>query len=271
MSDQLLIDAVKIGFSMPVYQPQERSIMSNPMSLLTDFYTSGHARHIKEVLHDVTFQVRPGDRIGIIGQNGAGKSTLLRLIGGIYQPTKGTLKSNCRPKGLFDIAVGFVPDATGLENIYLRGLEMGMSMADIRAKVPAIVEFSGLAEAIDRPFVTYSAGMRLRLAVAIALSVQPDVMLLDEWIGAGDATFQVKVTARMNELVDGAKALMLASHNDALLKRVCNRGMVMDQGGCVFQGPIAEALDYYHTHIRVHVKTVAARQNPDQPKTAAQS
>lgn len=268
MSEPLLIDAVKIGFSMPVYQPQERSIMSNPMSLLTDFYTSGHERHIKAILRDVTFQVRPGDRIGIIGQNGAGKSTLLRLVGGIYQPTEGTLTCNCRPKGLFDIAVGFVPDATGLENTYLRGLEMGMSMADIRARVPSIVDFSGLAEAIDRPFVTYSAGMRLRLAVAIALSVQPDVMLLDEWIGAGDATFQVKVTARMNELVDGAKALMLASHNDALLKRVCNRGMVMNQGSCVFQGPIAEALAYYHSHIR---KAAEGSQQADLPKAAAQS
>jgi ABC-type polysaccharide/polyol phosphate transport system ATPase subunit len=129
--------------------------------------------------------------------------------------------------------------------------------------IPGIVDFSGLGENIDKPFNTYSAGMRLRLAVSIALSVQPEVMLLDEWIGSGDATFQNKVTARMNSLVDGARGLMLASHNDALLKRVCTHGLVLSQGRCVFYGSVGEALDYYHTHINPkpkaaqHLKTTA--------------
>lgn len=257
MDPLVLIDARHIGFSMPVYLPQERNIMSNPMSLLSDFYTNQHARRIREVLTGITFTLRAGERLAIIGQNGAGKSTLLRLIGGVYQPTCGELILNCRPKGLFDIATGFHQEATGLENIYLRGLEMGLAMKDIREKIPGIVDFSGLGENIDKPFNTYSAGMRLRLAVSIALSVQPDVMLLDEWIGAGDATFQNKVTARMNSLVDGARGLILASHNDALLTRVCTHGLVMSQGRCVFYGAVGEALDYYHTHI--HPKPKAAQ------------
>lgn len=249
MSGHYLVEAVGLGFSRPIFMPQERSIMSNPLSLLADFYPGGHERHIKEVLSDIDFVLRPGDRVGMIGHNGAGKSTLLRLVGGVYQPTKGKLAVNCQPQGLFDISLGFVPDATGVENIYLRGLEMGLTMKAIREKISGIIEFSGLSQNIDKPFTTYSAGMRLRLAVAIALSSQPDVMLLDEWIGAGDATFQTKVTARMNELVDGARALMLASHNDSLLKRVCTLGMVMHQGKCVYQGPIVDALAHYHKHI----------------------
>ncbi|MEZ5898458.1 MAG: ABC transporter ATP-binding protein [Hyphomicrobium sp.] len=249
METLVLIDACKVGFSMPVYLPQERNILANPMSLLTDFYTNQHARRIREILIDVTFKVHAGERLGVIGHNGAGKSTLLRLLGGVYQPTSGQLTLNCSPKGLFEISTGFVFEATGLENIYLRGLEMGMSMKEIRAKIPEIVEFSGLGDDIDKPFNTYSHGMRLRLAVSVALCQQPDVMLLDEWIGSGDATFQTKVTARMNALVDGARGLVLASHNDGLLKRVCTHGLVMNHGRCVFHGPVSEALDYYHTHI----------------------
>lgn len=249
MIGQNLIDARDIGFAMPVYLPHDRSIVSNPMSLLRDFYLSGHERHIKPVLSGVTFQLRAGDRIGIIGQNGAGKSTLLRVLGGVYKPTRGRLSLNCKPVGLFDISTGFVQEATGIENIHLRAFEMGLSLVEIRGLIAGIVEFSGLSDSINKPFSSYSSGMRLRLAVAIALSVQPDVMLLDEWIGLGDAKFQAKVTARMNALVDGARGLLLASHNDILLKRVCTLGLVMHQGKCVYFGPIDDALDHYHAQI----------------------
>ncbi|HMN38422.1 MAG TPA: ATP-binding cassette domain-containing protein [Hyphomicrobium sp.] len=268
MDTLVLIDARNVGFSMPVYLPQERNIMANPMSLLSDFYTNQHARSVRQVLIGLTFTLRAGERLGIIGQNGAGKSTLLRVIGGVYQPTSGELIRNCAPMGLFDIASGFIQEATGLENIYLRGLEMGLRMKTIREKLPEIVEFSGLGESIDKPLNTYSAGMRLRLAVAVSLSVQPDVLLLDEWIGAGDAVFQAKVTARMNDLVDGARGLMLASHNDALLKRVCTRGLVMSHGRCIFLGPVDEALDYYHTHIDPKAGKPHPSSAPAPPQTA---
>jgi ABC-type polysaccharide/polyol phosphate transport system ATPase subunit len=267
MTGQILIDARDIGFAMPVYLPHERSIVSNPMSLLRDFYLSGHERHIKPVLSGVTFQLRAGDRIGVIGQNGAGKSTLLRLLGGIYKPARGRLDVHCKPMGLFDISTGFVQEATGIENIHLRGFEMGLSLAQIRGLIPGIVEFSGLPDSINKPFSSYSSGMRLRLAVAIALSVQPDVMLLDEWIGLGDAKFQAKVTARMNALVDGARGLLLASHNDTLLKRVCTLGLVMHQGKCAYFGAIDDALNHYHAQIapKPPVKPVLATVNGTSP------
>lgn len=249
MAREILIDAQDVGFAMPVYLPQDRSIIANPMSLFRDFYVSGHERHIKQVLTGITFQLQAGQRIGVIGANGAGKSTLLRLLGGVYKPTHGQLDMRCKPRGLFDISTGFLPDATGAENINLRGFEIGLSMAEIRALTPAIIEFSGLDKSISKPFSSYSSGMRLRLAVAIALAVQPDVMLLDEWIGLGDAKFQAKVTARMNALVDGARGLLLASHNDTLLKRVCTHGLVIQDGRTAYFGAIGNALAHYHAQI----------------------
>lgn len=249
MTGEILIEARDIGFAMPVYLANDRSIVANPMSLLKDFYLGGHDRQIRQVLTGLTFQLKAGERIGVIGANGAGKSTLLRLLGGIYKPTSGRLEMRCKPMGLFDIATGFVQDATGVENINLRGFEIGLSAAEIRRLTPEIVEFSGLADSINKPFSSYSSGMRLRLAVAVALSVQPDVMLLDEWIGLGDAKFQAKVTARMHALVDGARGLMLASHNDLLLKRVCTHGLVMHQGRLVFFGALGEALEHYHAQV----------------------
>ncbi len=257
MTGEILIDAREIGFAMPVYLPHDRSLVANPMSLLRDFYLGGHDRQLKQVLTGITFQLKAGQRIGVIGPNGAGKSTFLRLLGGIYKPTSGRLEMRCKPMGLFDIASGFVPDATGIENINLRGFEIGLSAAEIRRLTPGIVEFSGLADSINKPFSSYSSGMRLRLAVAVALSVQPDVMLLDEWIGLGDAKFQANVTARMNALVDGARGLLLASHNDMLLRRVCTHGLVLHQGRSVFFGAIGEALEHYHTYIAP--KPVASR------------
>lgn len=271
MTAQLLIDAQNLGLEMPIFLPQDQSILSNPMTLITDFYRNQNVRQVKHVLHGVSFQLRAGERLALIGQNGAGKSTLLRVIGGIYQPSVGQLTMNCTTYGLFEVALGMVPEATGLENIYIRGLEMGLSMKEVRDKIPGIVEFSGLQESIDKPFNTYSTGMRLRLAVSIALSVQPDVMLLDEWIGSGDAEFQARVTARMNELVDGARGLLLASHNDGLLKRVCTHGMVLDGGACKFYGSLADALEYYYENISPDVRpqerkravnTAAARSEP---------
>lgn len=249
MTGEILIDAQDVGFAMPVYLPNDRSIIANPMSLLKDFYLGGHDRQIKQVLTGITFQLKAGERIGIIGTNGAGKSTLLRLLGGIYKPTRGRLDIRCKPMGLFDISSGFVQDATGIENINLRGFEIGLTAAEIRRLTPGIVEFSGLADSINKPFSSYSSGMRLRLAVAVALSVQPDVMLLDEWIGLGDSKFQAKVTARMNALVDGARGLLLASHNDTLLKRVCTQGLVVHQGASVYFGAIDDALEHYHATI----------------------
>jgi ABC-type polysaccharide/polyol phosphate transport system ATPase subunit len=270
MSDSILIDARAVGFNAPLIQPQERSILTNPANLLADFYLNKPSRHSQTLLSNITFTLSAGQRIGLIGPNGAGKSTLLRLLGGVYKPTRGTLTLNCTPRGLFDISLGFVGDATGLENIYLRSLEMGLSMPQIRGRIPEIIAFSELGEVIDKPFSSFSSGMRLRLAVALALIDQPDVMLLDEWIGAGDAGFQKKVGDRMNAMVDASRGLIFASHNDQLLTRVCTHGLVLKKGHVIHQGPIKEALKYYHEHVRPALKPGNAEPAPKSPPQPSQ-
>lgn len=245
MTSDVLIEARKIGLAVPVIKPQERSILANPASLLTDFYWNSHSRHPHILLQDVSFTLRCGEKLAVIGANGSGKTTLLRLLAGIYRPSNGSLSINCAPRGLFDIALGFVGEATGLENIYLRGLEMGLPVARIRELIPQIMEFSELGEQIDKPLVSFSTGMRLRLAVAISLAEQPDVMLMDEWIGSGDASFQGKVANRMNELVAGSRGLILASHSENLLRTVCTHGLVLSKGRVVFLGTLDQALENY--------------------------
>ncbi len=171
MIGDVLFEAKNIGLSVPVYLPQERSILRNPTSLVSDFYFNNRNRQVYELLSDLSFSLLAGQRLAVIGMNGAGKSTLLRLLGGIYRPTKGKLNVNCEPKGLFDISIGLIGDATGLENLYIRGLEMGLTIDEIRQLLPKILEFSELSDAIDKPLNTYSTGMRLRLAVSLALSI----------------------------------------------------------------------------------------------------
>jgi len=187
----------------------------------------------------------PGDRLGVIGANGAGKSTLLRAIAGIYAPTEGQVTVNGTAKGLFDISLGMHSDATGLENIYLRGLQMGLELKHIKDLVEGVIAFSELQGDIEKPLNTYSTGMRLRLAVAISTMIAPDILLLDEWIGAGDARFREKVKARMDSLVEKSRGLIVATHNASLMKSLCTHGLVLTEGKMAFCGDLQTALDCY--------------------------
>jgi ABC-type polysaccharide/polyol phosphate transport system ATPase subunit len=197
------------------------------------------------ILDKVSFQLGRGERLGVIGANGAGKSTLLRVIAGIYAPSSGRVTVDGTAEGLFDISLGMHPEATGLENIYLRGLQMGLSLKTIRACVEEVIEFSELQESIERPLNTYSTGMRLRLAVALSTMIAPDLLLLDEWIGAGDAHFRDKVKKRMDAFVEKSGALIIATHNAALMKSLCTHGLVLDKGKMLFFGSVDDALSRY--------------------------
>lgn len=200
-------------------------------------------------LKDLSFEFERGQRIGLIGRNGSGKSTLLRVLGGIYKPTSGHVKISGRVSSLFNLNLGVQPDATGLENIVIRGLVKGWSYREIRDKIPEIVEFSELDDFIDYPIRTYSSGMRMRLLFAIATSYSPEILLLDEWIGAGDSTFQQKAAKRMNELVAGSGITVIASHNRSLLENVCDVGIWLNQGVAEAIGPIKEVhaqMESYH-------------------------
>lgn len=248
--DRPLIELRNVCLEVPVFHPADRQLLSNPTRFLTDLYFNRTRRGIARILDDVTLSLGHGERLGVVGVNGAGKSTLLRLLAGIYVPSRGEIGIHGSVKGLWDISLGMNQEATGLENIYMRGLQMGLQLRDIRAYIPEILAFSELGDAIDKPLMTYSTGMRLRLAVTISTMIEPDVLLLDEWIGTGDAHFQDKVEKRMDSLIQRTRGLVLASHNVGLMRRLCDTGLLLDKGRVLCHGDLESVLAAYDELIR---------------------
>jgi ABC-type polysaccharide/polyol phosphate transport system ATPase subunit len=181
-------------------------------------------------LHDVTFRVGEAERLGVIGHNGAGKSTLLRVLAGIYRPTRGVCRVNGRLSNLFDISLGFEPDATGWQNILYRGYLQRESPRSICSKMADIAEFSGLGQSLDMPVRYYSSGMLVRLAFAISTAIEPEILLVDEVLSAGDLGFQEKARQRMRELIGRARLMVLVSHDLAALAQMCDRVLWLDHG-----------------------------------------
>lgn len=196
-------------------------------------------------LKNISVDIRGGERVGLLGHNGAGKSTFLRTVAGLYPLSSGSLRVTGQIRSLFDLSLGFEPDATGRENILYRGLLMGLTPAFMLEREAEIVAFADLGEFIDYPLKTYSAGMQVRLAFAISTLVGGEVLLLDEVIGAGDASFMAKAQQRLEQLVDSAEILILASHDLQALARLCERGLVLHRGELVFDGPIERAIATY--------------------------
>lgn len=192
----------------------------------------GRNRYVR-ALDSVSFTLKAGDRLGLVGANGAGKTTLLKVLYGIYAPTAGQLTVEGRADALFNINLGFRGEATGRRNIELRGLINGWSPEEIAARMEGIIAFSELGDFIDMPFKSYSQGMAARLAFSTATSFEPEILLMDEWIGAGDAAFQKKARARITDLTERAGIVVLASHNRELVERTCNRVLVLEKGRVV--------------------------------------
>jgi lipopolysaccharide transport system ATP-binding protein len=188
------------------------------------------ARIAVRALDGLNFEIRPGDRIGLYGHNGSGKTTLLRVMTGAYAPTSGYLEVHGRVASLLDISMGMEGDATGWENILLRGLMMGMQPDEIRARMPEIGEFSGLGDYLNMPLRTYSSGMQVRLAFAVSTIVNADILMLDEWLSVGDEDFQKKAAVRLHELIEKSSIIVLASHSKDLLKSICTRVFMMERG-----------------------------------------
>lgn len=204
----------------------------------------GRAAHVT-ALQDVSFSLEAGDRLALIGSNGAGKTTLLKVLYGIFEPTAGKTDVSGRVDALFNINLGFRPEATGRRNIELRGLINGWSSSEIAERIDGIIAFSEMGEFIDMPFKYYSQGMAARLAFATATSFEPEILLMDEWIGAGDPPFQEKARERLSGVVANAGIIILASHNLSLLEKTCTLGLILERGQGVFLGPIGKALDFY--------------------------
>lgn len=198
-------------------------------------------------LKGVSVRIRAGERVGLLGHNGAGKTSLLKLLAGLYPVAAGSMHVQGRVRALFDLSLGFEPDASGRENILYRGLLLGLTPAFMRSVEDEIVAFADLGAFIDYPVKTYSAGMQVRLAFAISTMVGGEVLLLDEVIGAGDEAFMKKAKERIRGLIEQAEILVLASHDANSLLALCERGLVLEHGAVVFDGPIAEAIAHYRS------------------------
>jgi ABC-type polysaccharide/polyol phosphate transport system ATPase subunit len=196
-------------------------------------------------LRNVNLQVSAGERVGIIGSNGAGKSTLLRLLAKIYPPTTGTVSVRGTVAPLIEMGAGFNPELSGTDNILLNGAMLGFSRKQMERKVDGIHEFTGLREFADLPLKYYSSGMYMRLAFAIATEVDPDILLIDESLGAGDAAFVDKAKTRIKGLVNRSSVVIIVSHDTDALCELCTRGIWMRQGEIAADGPIDKVVDLY--------------------------
>lgn len=197
-------------------------------------------------LKKISLEVKRGEKLGIIGPNGAGKSTLLKIICRITTPTTGTVKTNGRIASLIELTAGFHPDLTGEENIYINGLLLGMSQVEIKHKIKTIVDFSELHRFIDAPFYTYSGGMMLRLGFSIAIHSDPDILIVDEVLTAGDKYFQEKCQKRIKEFFK-EKTVLFVSHNLEMVKMLCPGAIWIDKGKIKSEGETKEVLKQYLT------------------------
>jgi len=197
-------------------------------------------------LRDVSFDVRQGETLGVIGRNGAGKSTLLGLIAGTITPTEGTVRTNGRISSLLELGAGFHPDLTGRENIFLNGSILGLRRRDIAQRLDAIVAFSDLERFIDHPVKHYSSGMFVRLAFSVAMEVDPDILILDEVLAVGDERFREKCRVRLGEFRRRGKTFLIVSHDMDTIQTICDRALVLDRGKTVLEDVPARAVSEYH-------------------------
>lgn len=221
---------------------------------------SGGKHQVVRALENVSLDLRQGDRLAVIGHNGSGKSTLLKVLAGIYPPQSGHVESSHPTSGIFNIALGFRQEATGYRNILIKGLIAGKSRAEIDHALPEIADFTELGPYLDMPMHTYSSGMSMRLAFAVATAFSSDILLMDEWIGAGDAQFREKIVKRMNSFVESAHIFVLASHSTHLLRRLATRAIWLEAGSIREEGPVDELIDRYEAEARLAATAVRVRQ-----------
>lgn len=239
------VENVSVGF--PIYGGASRSLKNAIIRVGTGgrIDHDSHDRLYIQALQDVTFQLEEGDRLAIVGMNGAGKTTLLRVLAGIFEVTQGSVETKGRISPLFDAALGMDLEATGYENIALRGLFLGLNPSVIKRRIPEIAEFTELGDYLEMPARTYSNGMLLRLGFAVSTCLEPEILLMDEWVGMGDSHFFEKAQKRMDYFVNQAGIVVMASHSEALVRSLCNKAILLDRGVIVGTGGVDEVLDAY--------------------------
>ena len=264
------ISASGLSLDVPIFLQHERNSRAW-FSLMLGAAFDRPKRKIQNVLSDVSFELRSGERLAVFGRNGAGKSSLLRLLNGAYLPTRGRMEIRGSRQSLLNISLGFNPEATLKENIFLRGSAMGLTSQTLATHMEDILEFAGVAEKANHRLKTLSSGQVMRLGFSISTSVQHDIMLMDEWVGTGDAEFIEKAKRRLLGRVEGSQIVVLASHNLNLARSICNKGLVLERGRVVYFGDVAGAAVEYSRLMAFDESVTGVAQAHDDETSAAKT
>jgi lipopolysaccharide transport system ATP-binding protein len=233
-------------------------IYNRPADRLTELLTNRTLHTAFAALQDVSFDVERGETIGIVGQNGAGKSTLLKLLCGVTRPTSGTLETRGTIASILELGTGFHPEFTGRDNAALNAAILGLTPAEVRERLPAILDFSELGSFADRPVKTYSSGMYMRLAFSVAVNVEPDILVIDEALAVGDGHFQKKCIDKIRDFQERGKTILFCSHSLYYVTSICRRTLWLDQGRAMRYGPSIDVVHEYETFLRERDRTIPA-------------
>ena len=246
MKQQVSIDTYNACVDFPIFDAKTRSLKHTFLGAAGGAIGRNESNTVMvEALKDINLHLQDGDRVGLVGHNGAGKSTLLRLLSGIYEPTRGSAVVRGRVAPVFDLGVGMDPEISGYENIIIRGLFLGQTRKAMNRKMDEIAEFSELGDYLAMPLRTYSTGMRIRLALGVVTSIDPEILLLDEGIGAVDAAFMAKARSRLVDMVKRSGILVFASHSNEFLAQLCDSALWIDHGEIRQAGPVDEVVEAY--------------------------
>jgi lipopolysaccharide transport system ATP-binding protein len=236
------INARGVTLDYPVYSVQAKSLRSAVLGLSVGgkLLKTSSDMTVVRALNNINFSLREGDRLGILGHNGSGKTTLLKVLAGVYEATQGSIEIKGRVSSMLSMSIGVDHEATGLQNMRTLLMMRSMSRKEIERKLPEVVEFSELGHFVHMPFKTYSAGMMARLIFAAGTAIDAEILLMDEWLGAGDASFKDKAADRMTAVVEKAGIVVLATHDPDLVERVCNKVLLLEGGRTEFLGSLEE-------------------------------
>ena len=251
----LTVENLSKSYRLEAQRAGDRVLASQLVGALRRVITRRDTQKLIWALRDVSFEVEPGQAVGIVGANGAGKSTLLKIIGRLTLPTSGRVSVRGRIGSMLDFGVGFHPELTGRENVFLSGVILGMGRAEIRAKFDEIVNFSGIEHFLDEPVKHYSSGMRMRLAFSVMVTLEPEILLLDEIMGVGDESFRQRSTERMKMLIQSGRTVLFVSHNQRAVADLCDWTMQLEKGRIDRMGSTT-------TVVQEYIEQQAAREQP---------
>ncbi len=249
MTQDLHVKLTNVGLDYPVFGASKvksdagSSDQPGPTTGMGNLVLAGRKPKYVRALQDINIDLEPGDRLAIVGRNGSGKTTLLRVIAGIYEPTSGIVDVQGRISTLFAMGMGMRPQSSGYRNIVLQAMIAGLSKKEAVSIIEDVKQFTELGDFLNLPVNSYSQGMAMRLKFAVATAISPDILIMDEWVGAGDSEFQKKATKRMNSVFSGSGIAILASHNNRLLKETCNKAIWLESGRLKAGGNVDDVIE----------------------------